>query len=79
MPNDRSISPIPATALNKTGMLNVHFKMPIELKNSDISGLITKQLKTMPITVERITAGINESAVCIISCFVVKPNDLSIP
>ena len=79
MPNDRSISPIPAIAANTTGILNVHFTMPNELKNSDISGLIARQLKIIPITVEIIIAGINESAVCKMSCFVVNPSDLSIP
>ena len=79
MPNDRSISAIPATVTNRIGILNVHFTMPNELKNSDKSGLITRQLTIMPTTVDRIIAGINESAVCTMSCFVVKPNDLSIP
>lgn len=79
MPNERSIIPVPATALNTAGMLNVHFTMPIELKNSDISGFITRQLTIMPTTVDRIIAGINDSAVCNISCLVVKPNDFSIP
>lgn len=79
MPNDRSISPIPAIVTNAIGILNVHFTMPSELKNSDISGLITRQLIIIPITVEIIIVGINESAVCIMSCFVVKPNDFKIP
>lgn len=79
MPNDRSISAIPAIAANTTGILNVHFTMPNELKNNDISGLITRQLTIMPTTVDRIIAGINESAVCKMSCFVVNPSDLSIP
>ena len=79
MPNDRSISPIPATVTNRIGILNVHFTIPSELKNSDISGFITRQLAIMPIIVEIIIVGINESAVCTMSCFVVKPNDLSIP
>ena len=79
MPNDRSISAIPAIVANTIGILNVHFTMPNELKNSDISGLIARQLKIIPITVEIIIVGINESAVCTMSCFVVKPNDLSIP
>ena len=79
MPNDRSISPIPAITEKAIGILNVHFTMPSELKNSDISGLIERQLTIMPITVEIIIVGINESAVCTMSCFVVKPNDLSIP
>ena len=60
-------------------MLNVHLTIPIELKNNDISGLITRQLTIMPIIVDRIIEGINESAVCKISCFVVYPSDLSIP
>ena len=79
MPNDRSISAIPASVEKATGMLNVHLTIPIELKNNDISGLITRQLTIMPTTVDRIIAGINVSAVCTISCLVVKPNDLSIP
>ena len=79
MPNDRSISAIPAIVANTIGILNVHFTIPIELKNNDISGLITRQLTIMPTTVDRIIAGINESAVCKISCPVVNPNDLSIP
>ena len=78
-PNDISISPIPANAAKTKGILNVHLTMPIVLKNNDISGLITIQLITIPITVERITAGINERAVCKINCFVVKPRDLSMP
>lgn len=79
MPNDRSISAIPAIVTNRIGILNVHFTMPNELKNSDISGLIARQLIISPITVEIIIAGINESAVCKMSCSVVNPNDLSIP
>ena len=79
MPNDRRISPIPAIIEKTTGILNVHFTIPSELKNSDISGFITRQLTIIPTTVESIIAGRNESAVCSISCFVVKPNDLSIP
>ena len=69
----------PATVANTIGILNVHFTMPSELKNSDKSGLMVRQLIITPITVEIIIAGINESAVCKMSCFVVKPNDLSIP
>ena len=64
MPNDRSISPIPAIVEKTTGILNVHFTIPSELKNSDISGFITRQLTIIPTTVESIIAGINESAVC---------------
>lgn len=79
IPKDIMISPIPASVEKATGMLNVHLTIPIELKNNDISGLITRQLTIMPTTVDRIIAGINESAVCKMSCFVVKPNDLSIP
>ena len=79
MPNDRSISPNPANTENKIGILNVHFTMPSELKNSDKSGLMVRQLIITPITVEIIIAGINESAVCKMSCFVVNPSDLSIP
>ena len=79
MPNDRSISPNPANTENKIGILNVHFTMPSELKNNAVSGLIIIQLIIIPITVEIIIVGINESAVCTMSCFVVKPNDLSIP
>ena len=79
MPNDRRIRPNPANTENKIGILNVHFTMPSELKNSDISGLMVRQLTIIPTTVDRIIAGINESAVCKMSCFVVKPNDLSIP
>ena len=79
MPNDKSISAIPAIVTNRIGILNVHFTMPSELKNSDKSGLMVRQLIITPITVEIIIAGINESAVCKISCFVVNPSDLSIP
>ncbi len=79
MPNDIKISPIPATVEKTIGILNVHFTMPIELKNSDISGLITRQLTIIPTTVEAMIAGIKDSAVCKTSCLVVKPKDLSIP
>ena len=79
IPNDMMISPIPASVEKATGMLNVHLTIPMELKNNDISGLITRQLTIMPTTVDRIIAGINESAVCKMSCAVVNPNDLSIP
>lgn len=79
MPNDRIINPIPANVTNTIGILNVHFTMPSELKNSDKSGLIIRQPIIMPTTVEIIIAGINESAVCKMSCFVVNPSDLSIP
>ena len=79
IPKDRSISPNPANTENKIGILNVHFTMPSELKNNAVSGLITRQLTIMPTTVDRIIAGINESAVCKMSCFVVNPSDLSIP
>lgn len=66
-PNDASISANPATVTNITGISKVHLTMPIELKNSDISGFITRQLTIIPTAVESITAGINESAVCRIS------------
>ena len=79
MPKDKSISAIPATVTNRIGILNVHFTMPSELKNSDKSGLMVRQLIITPITVEIIIAGINESAVCKMSCPVVNPKDLSIP
>ena len=79
MPNASNIRPIPAKTTNRYGIPNVHFIMPIELKNSDISGFIAMQLIIMPTTVEIIIAGINDSAVCIISCFVVKPIDFKIP
>ena len=79
IPKDIMISPIPASVTNTIGILNVHFTMPSELKNSDKSGLMVRQLIITPITVEIIIAGINESAVCKISCFVVNPSDLSIP
>ena len=79
MPNDRSISVIPAIVANAIGILNVHFTMPSELKNSDRSGLIVRQHIIIPITVEIIIVGINESAVCKMSCLVVNPSDLSIP
>ena len=79
MPKERSISPVPAGTENAKGIPNVHFTIPIELKNSDISGLMAIQLIIIPITVETIIAGINESAVCKMSCFVVKPNDFKIP
>ena len=79
IPNDIMISPIPASAEKATGMPNIHLTIPIELKNSDISGLIAIQLTIMPTTVDRIIAGINESAVCKMSCPVVNPKDLSIP
>lgn len=64
MPNDTSISPIPAAVIKTIEILNVHFTMPIEFKNSAISGLIARQLATIPTTVEIIIVGINESAVC---------------
>lgn len=79
MPNANKISPIPAKTTNRYGIPNVHFIMPIELKNSDISGFMAIQLIIMPTTVEIIIAGINDSAVCIISCFVVNPIDFKIP
>ena len=79
IPNDKRISPIPATVTNAMGILKVHFTIPSELKNSAVSGLIIRQLMIIPITVEIIIAGINESAVCKMSCFVVNPSDLSIP
>ena len=69
----------PAIVANTIGILNVHFTMPSELKNSDKSGLMVRQLIITPITVEIIIAGINESAVCKMSCPVVNPKDLSIP
>lgn len=61
--NDAAISPKPATTLNAMGMLNVHFTMPIPLKNSAVSGLIITLLNTNPNTVESTTAGINDSDV----------------
>ncbi len=79
MPNDKSISPIPAIAEKTIGILKVHFTMPSELKNSDRSGLIATQLIIIPITVEIIVAGINENAVCKISCLVVNPSDFIMP
>ena len=79
MPNEASASPSPPKVTNVTGMPNVHLTMPIPLRNSATSGLITKQLIIMPVTIEIIIAGINDSAVCNISCLVVKPRDFKIP
>ena len=79
MQNDSSKSPAPATVTNATGIEKVHFTIPIGLKNSDTSRLIIRQLIITPITVEIMITGINDSAVCKISCFVVKPNDFKIP
>jgi len=59
MPNDRIINPIPANVTNTIGILNVHFTMPSELKNSDKSGLIIKQPIIMPTTVEIIIGRAN--------------------
>ncbi len=77
--NDIRIIPTLANTENTIGILNVHFTMPSELKNSDKSGLIARQLITNPATVEIIIAGINDSAVCTMSCFVVNPSDFKIP
>lgn len=79
IPNDNAIKQIPAIVAKTIGILNVHFTMPRLLKNMLNIGFITKQLITSPTTVERMMAGINESAVCKMSCFVVNPSDLSIP
>ena len=74
-----SISPIPAAEVNAIGIVNVHFTTPMLLKNIDITGLIIMLQTINPTTVERITVGINDRAVCRISCPVVKPRDFKIP
>ena len=79
MPKDSNISAIPATVIKPTGTVKVHFNMPRLLKKTLNSGFMTRLLTKSPTTVERIIAGINESAVCKMSCFVVKPSDFKIP
>ena len=76
---DKSTSPIPAMEINPIGTMKVHFTMPNPLKNSDISGFITRPPTISPMMVEMMIAGINESAVCKISCFVVKPSAFNMP
>ena len=63
MANDSNIKAIPATVINLTGILNVHFTMPRPLKNNAVSGFIIMLLIISPTTVEIIIAGINDSAV----------------
>ncbi len=67
--------PIPERKIKPTGILKVHFTMPIPLKNNEVSGLMMKALTVSPTTVERIIAGIKDKAVCKMSCLVVKPSD----
>ena len=77
--NDKSISPMPASVINTTGTLKVHLTIPILLKNRLMSGFIIRPPTIIPITVEIMIAGIKDSAVCNISCFVVKPSDFKSP
>ena len=74
-----NISPMPVIVINPTGTAKEHFIIPRVLKNTDSRGLIIKQLTISPIMDERIMAGINDNAVCKISCLVVKPSAFIIP
>lgn len=73
------IMPIPAAVIKPMGTGNLHFTMPISLKNRPSSGFMVKPLTASPAADERTTYGINDSAVCRISCLVVKPRDFKIP
>lgn len=63
MANDSAMRTAPAIVPKATGIEKVHLTMPSELKNTDMSGLMIRQLTIIPITVERIIAGIKDSAV----------------
>lgn len=79
MQNANSINPTPAPAIKPIGTANVHFTMPRLLKNKLNSGFTIKALIINPTIVEMIIAGINDSAVCSISCLVVNPIAFKIP
>lgn len=61
------------------GTVNVHFTIPILLKNKDINGFITMHPTASPTMVDNIIGGIKETVVWTISCLVVKPKDFIIP
>jgi len=73
------IRPIPAAMTNPTGTEKVHLTIPIPLRNNAVNGLIIRLHTINPIMEDTIMVGINDSAVCRISCPVVKPRDFSIP
>lgn len=77
--NANSTTPIPAAVMKPIGIVNVHFTIPIPFKNNAVRGLIMKLHPISPAAVERTVAGINDNAVCKISCFVVKPSAFITP
>ena len=79
IPNAARIIPTPAMTLYPTGTVNVHFTIPISFKNKAASGFMIKLFTITPITVDKMTAGVKEGAVCKINCPVVKSNGFRIP
>lgn len=63
IPKADSTIPTPAATVRPTGITNVHFTMPIPLKNTAVRGFITKLLATSPTAVENMTDGIKLAAV----------------
>ena len=68
-----------ANRIRPTGTEKVHLTIPIPLRNNAVNGLIIRLHTINPIMEDTIMVGINDSAVCRISCPVVKPRDFSIP
>ena len=62
-PKADNISPSPDAITNPTGIWNVQVTIPRFLKNTAVSGFITKQLAKSPRAVEPATAGIKLNAV----------------
>ena len=65
--NENSTSPAPTMAINPIGTVNVHFTIPMPLKNNAVKGLMMILHTLNPTIVETIVAGINDSVVCRIS------------
>ena len=72
-------SPAPAMAMNPAGTVKVHFTMPIPLRKKAVRGLMIREFIISPVMVESRTAGMKLSAVCRMSCLVVKPSAFMIP
>ena len=77
--NANSISTMPETAIKTVETVKVHFTIPIPLKNNATNGLIITAETISPTITEIIVVGINDNAVCRISCGVVYPKAFIIP
>ena len=71
MQKAKKIRQTASAAMSPTGTENVHFTIPMLLKNKATSGLMIRQHPTTPTAVEMVMVGIKVNAVCRINCPVV--------